>query len=58
MDLVPRGQDPSEKAKLVQFKLRTRTQRKKGLSPMQVAALEAAGMVELLQAGTKCWKGL
>merc|ERR1712023_2252 len=31
--------------------------KKEGFSPMQVAALEAAGMIELNEAGKKCWKG-
>jgi len=28
-----------------------------GFSPMQVAALEVAGMIEINEAGKKCWKG-
>ena len=28
-----------------------------GFSPMQVAALEAAGMIDINEAGKKCWKG-
>jgi len=31
--------------------------KKEGFSPMQVAALETAGMIELNEAGKKCWKG-
>jgi hypothetical protein len=31
--------------------------KKEGFSPMQVAALESAGMIELNEAGKKCWKG-
>ena len=31
--------------------------KKEGFSPMQVAALEGAGMIELNEAGKKCWKG-
>merc|ERR1711991_765806 len=31
--------------------------KKEGFSPMQVAALEAAGMIELNEATKKCWKG-
>ena len=31
--------------------------KKEGFSPMQIAALEVAGMIELNEAGKKCWKG-
>jgi len=31
--------------------------KKEGFSPMQVAALEVAGMIEINEAGKKCWKG-
>ena len=31
--------------------------KKEGFSPMQITALEVAGMIELNEAGKKCWKG-
>ena len=31
--------------------------KKEGFSPMQVAALEVAGMIDINEAGKKCWKG-